>query len=474
MTRDVWENYPWSLVNSSFGALCWFTALLIMCAPAARADVGIALADPTHVGASEWTQAGHSSVYLSGVCAETPTKLRLCEPGEQGSILTTFPDFDEQFSYEWNAVPLSLYLYGSTDTDAMPLYASPALKRAQESAAANGELKQVCAGACPQIQHAYWRDLINATASRDVYVFAVRTTREEDQDFVRRVNALPNRNHYRMTTHNCANFARDMVNRYFPHAVHRDLLNDLGMMGPKSAARSFTHYAARHRELGLYVLHFTQQPGIARRCGTARAGTETAFHEPKYLLPAALIGDHEVAGSFFVAYFLTGRFSLQHTYERFAATPSDPHPDRAVVGTSKQWRRNRERFEGAVDDAVKDGVLHTRKELREVFTLLDRETIPAIDPRGRSWLVWHAGAPDERRVGVDWSNAQAPESDPKLARLLLLARMHAELHGRAKARPLLSLFSQEWTLLKDLEDETKAGNAVATTALVHPEPAAIE
>jgi hypothetical protein len=461
-------------MNSRLEALCWLTPLLIASAPAARADVGIALADPTHVGVSVWTQAGHSSVYLSGVCAETPTKLRLCEPGEQGTILTTFPNFGEQYPYEWNAVPLSLYLQGSTDAETMPLYASPALKHAQESAAANRELKQVCAGSCTEGPHAYWRDLVNATASRDVYIFAVRTTREQDEDFVRRVNALPNRNRYHMATHNCANFARDMVNRYFPHAVHRDLLNDLGMMGPKSAARSFTHYAARHRELGLYVLHFAQQPGIARRCGTARAGTETAFHEPKYLLPAALIGDHEVAGSFFVAYFLTGRFSLQHTYERFAATPGDPHPDRAVVGTSKQWQSYRERFEGEVDDAVKDGVLRTRKELREAFTLLDRETIPAIDPRGRSWLVWHAGAPDERRVGVDWSNAQAPESDPRLARLLLLARMHAELHGRAKGRPPLPVFSQEWMLLKELENETRAGNVVATTALVSPGSAAMQ
>src|ERR1700752_5393820 len=104
----------WSAVDSRFEALCWLTALLITCAPAARADGGIALADPTRGGVSEWTQGAHSSVYLSGVCADTPTKLRLCEPGEQGSILTTFPDFDEQTPYEWNAVPLSLYLYGST------------------------------------------------------------------------------------------------------------------------------------------------------------------------------------------------------------------------------------------------------------------------------------------------------------------------------------------------------------------------
>jgi hypothetical protein len=435
------------------------TLLVMRVLPAARADVGIVLADPTHVGASVWTHAGHTSVYLSGVCAETPVKLRLCRPGEQGSILTAYPDFDERAPYEWNVVPLSLYLYGSMNAHARPLYASPALKSAQESMAAEKFLKQVCKGACPQLSHAYWRDLVDATTSRDIYVFAVHTTREQDTAFVREVNARPNRNRYRMMTYNCADFARDMVNLYFPHAVHRDVLNDLGMMGPKSAARSFTHYAQRHPALGMYVLHFIQQPGVAQRCGTARVGTEVAFHQPKYLVPAALIGDHEVAGSFFVAYFLTGRFGLQHTYERFAAMEDHPEADAALAGTAKQWNQYRERLDGAIADAVDDGTLRSRKELRSVFQQLDRETIPAIDPEGRPWLVWHAGTPEERRVGAGWSDVQAPGSDAWLARRMLLARMDAELHGSAKARPPLPVFDREWELLEQLQRESIARNA---------------
>ena len=326
--------------------------LLIVLSQRARADVGVVLADPTRVGASVWTNAGHTSVYLSGVCAETPVKLRLCHAGEQGTVLTAYPDFHEAAAYQWNAIPLSLYLYGSLHAqDAAldtPLYASPALKRARESAAAQQFLAPVCAGACPQIAHAYWRDMVGATTMRDVYIFAVHTTREQDQAFVDRVNAMPNRNRYQMMTHNCADFVRDMVTLYLPHAVHRDVFNDLGMMGPKAAARSFTRYARRRPELGLYVLHFIQQPSVVARCGTARSGTETAFHQPKYLLPAAAIGDHEVAGSFFVSYFLTGRFSLQHTYEKYAALSPASHQGAgsdvtgsdgaATVGQRAQWK----------------------------------------------------------------------------------------------------------------------------------------
>ena len=432
--------------------------LVAMHERSAWADVGIVLADPTQLGASVWTHAGHTSVYLSGVCAETPVKLRLCRPGEQGSILSAYPDFDERAAYGWNAVPLSLYLYGSMDAAARPLYSSPALKRARESVAAGNFLKRVCEGACPQLPHAYWRDLVDTTTMRDVYVFAVHTTREQDESFIEQINALPNYNRYRAMTHNCADFARDMVNMYFPHAVHRDVLNDLGMMSPKSAARSFTHYAERHSELGLYVLHFIQQPGVAPRCGTARVGTEVAFHQPKYLVPAALIGDHEVAGSFFVAYFLTGRFGLQHTYERFAATQDRPRANSTVVGTTKQWRQYNERLDGAIADAVDDGTLHSRKEVRQIFAELDRETIPAIDPEGRSWLVWRAGTREERRVGVEWDNMQAQGSDAWMAQRMLLARMDAELRGPAKARPTFASFAGEWELFERLRAQSIAEN----------------
>ena len=120
-------------------------------------------------------------------------------------------------------------------------------------------------------------------------------------------------------------------------------------------------------------------------------------------------------------------------------------------------------------DAVHDGTLRTRKELSQVFALLDRETIPAIDPQGHPWLVWHAGTREERRAGVDWSNVRAPESDAELAHLLLLARMDAELRGPPKGRPPLPVFAREYGLLEELERDTRAANAMAArTAPLRP------
>ena len=91
---------------------------------------------------------------------------------------------------------------------------------------------------------------MDANAARDIFIFAVHTTRAQDQAAVDWLNAAPNVNHYNGFTNNCAVFARSLINLIFPHSVHRDFPNDLGMMAPKAAARSFTHWAVKRPELG--------------------------------------------------------------------------------------------------------------------------------------------------------------------------------------------------------------------------------
>ena len=149
--------------------------------------------------------------------------------------------------------------------------------------------------------------------------------------------------------------------------------------------------------MGFYVIHFAQQPGTVARSGTARSGTETAFHQKKYLLPAALIGDHEVAGSFFVSYFLTGRFSLAHTFRDYpspdvnlklldakaAARLGDTQKTAALAqqvkqqrqassGTPQQWKAYGERLQTLVTKAVAAGVLADRGDVSKTFARFDQ------------------------------------------------------------------------------------------------------
>ncbi len=51
---------------------------------------------------------GHASIYLSRVCAESPTRLRLCEPRETGAVISRY---NGVAGYGWIAMPLLPYLY---------------------------------------------------------------------------------------------------------------------------------------------------------------------------------------------------------------------------------------------------------------------------------------------------------------------------------------------------------------------------
>src|SRR6185295_9527505 len=89
-------------------------ALLLACltCPSARADVGVILNESLDTSVARITGSGHSAVYFSRICPASPVKLRLCLPGEQGSVMSNYTTLGEDQPFEWNVVPLSVYLYG--------------------------------------------------------------------------------------------------------------------------------------------------------------------------------------------------------------------------------------------------------------------------------------------------------------------------------------------------------------------------
>src|SRR5215471_16866670 len=51
---------------------------------------------------------GHTAIYFARICADTPTKLRRCEPGEMGSVISRYSDVAH---HDWVVIPLIPYLY---------------------------------------------------------------------------------------------------------------------------------------------------------------------------------------------------------------------------------------------------------------------------------------------------------------------------------------------------------------------------
>ena len=296
--------------------------LLAGCLPA-RADIGLLLDAKPNVRlefGNELTGAGHSGVYLSHVCTVTPVQLRPCRPGELGSIIQNYVDFEEDQPYQWNAVPLSVYLYGVDNPSDRPLFGSPELRQALQERYRQTYLRTVCTSErCITDTKADWRESVAAAFVREIYIFEVDTTPEQDEAFIREFNARANVNHYSGFANNCADFAKLVVNTYFPHSARRDVLNDLGLTSPKAIARSFTHYAEHHPGLDLRVIRIEQLPGTYKRSSDSHEGTEQVIRAKKWLLPVAAVG-YQAIPVLAASYFLTGRFSPDKELRRH---PSD-------------------------------------------------------------------------------------------------------------------------------------------------------
>ncbi len=174
----------------------FLTTIILSAAVAARADVAVLMLESTGTGAARYTAAGHSAVYLSNVCGESPVKLRLCEPGEEGSVVSNYTWFGEAQSYEWNVVPLTLFLYGVDQPKDIPLYGDPALRKELQERYRQRYLGDICPATPCGTRPGNWRDMVGATFTRGIYAFRVKTTRERDQALIDEFNALPNVNRF--------------------------------------------------------------------------------------------------------------------------------------------------------------------------------------------------------------------------------------------------------------------------------------
>src|SRR5580700_3267736 len=182
------------------GRLLAVLVLLFVCLAAspAYADVGVLLNESLDTNVARITGSGHSAVYFSRICPESPVKLRLCRPDEQGSVISNYTTLGEDQPFEWNAVSLSMYMYGVEDPQNRPLFGSQKIKHALEERYRTNFLAGYCEGAtCRTSGKAEWREMVGATLSRSIYIFVVETSVEQDRDLIAEFNSLPNRNHFK-------------------------------------------------------------------------------------------------------------------------------------------------------------------------------------------------------------------------------------------------------------------------------------
>jgi hypothetical protein len=392
-------------------------ALLCFAATSAFADAGVILNESLDTSVARITGSGHSAVYLSNICPDgSPVKMRLCRPGEQGSVLSNYTTLGEDQPYEWNIVPLSIYLYGVEDPRDRPLVSSREIKAALEERYREEYLSTICTGArCRYSNSSEWREMVGATLERSMYFFVVKTSADQDRALIAEFNSLPNVNHFNGAFRNCADFTKRVMNTYFPHAARRDAVNDFFMTSPKAVARSFTRYAKENPDLDLRVLHFAQVPGTIKRSEECRSGTEQLYHSKKLVIPLGVLAWQAVP-AVTASYILTARFNPEHEFEKNpsakaidAGTNLDPMASGLaggetvsvqqlaaeeksardeVVGTDDDWRQFRANLDTAVDEAIHVEIIPDRSYLKRVFAKLADGSEITVDANGALWLSW--------------------------------------------------------------------------------------
>ena len=435
-------------------------ALVLACltCPRARGDVGIVLNESLGTSMDRISGTGHSAVYFSRICPEAPVKLRLCRPDENGSVMSNYINLGEPQGFEWNIVPLNIYLYGVEDPRFRPLFGSYAIKDLLEERYRENYLAGYCDGPpCSTSSKSEWREMVGATLIRGMYVFVIDTTVEQDEALIAQFNASPNKNHFNGVTRNCADFTKRVINTYFPHAASTDYLNGLGMTTPKAIARSLVRYAARNPKLNLRVLHFAQAPGTIKRSSDVREVTEQLYRSKKLLIPMLIFADYGVP-AVAASYLLTGRFNPEREFEKHPgeaennsyATPSAKaleDEQAQVVGTSAEWKKYRQEVDSLLEDRGHAEPGGEQSDLHRFFEHVSKVGKLRLDGNGAAWMEF-ADRGEPLQVGMSANNILGRASDAQSAYSLLLWRAEGVLKSPKHRRETMPEFENDWYLLQ--------------------------
>jgi hypothetical protein len=262
------------------------TGILLASLSSAHASVTLLLEEPygTFGGMNP---TGHAAIYLSNICPASPVSLRRCKDGEHGVVISRYHRVG---GYDWIAIPLLPYLYAVNQPEDVPLTVSPedvaALRDSYRRANLEAIVPDAEDGSTPKGD---WTQLVGSAYDRTIYAFGVESSQEQDDALIEKLNSRSNKTHFNLFFFNCADFARKTLDLYYPHAIHRSLLNDAGVMTPKQAARSLVSYRKHHKDLQFSILVIPQVEGTVPRSTAVRGVFESLVKSKRYALPLVTV-----------------------------------------------------------------------------------------------------------------------------------------------------------------------------------------
>jgi hypothetical protein len=240
-------------------------------------------------------------------------------PGESGVVLSRY---DGVAGYDWIAIPLIPYLYAVERPEDAPLFADAKIVAFLRDRYRRRYLKDIIPdlpnGATPG---GNWYELVGSSYDRTTYGFEIETSTGQDEALILKLNSSPNRSHFHLLTRNCADFVKDVINRYQPKALHRSYVADLGISTPKQMAKTLVQFSAAHPELTLSRFIIPQVPGDIARSKAVHRVVGSFLESKKYIVPSA-VASPIFAGCVAVAYFASGGGRFDPGYNAMIFMPS--------------------------------------------------------------------------------------------------------------------------------------------------------
>ena len=411
-------------------------------APQARANVTVLLEEPySYDGAFAGT--GHTALYFDRVCAETSTKLRRCNPGERGAVISRYTRIA---GYDWLAIPLVPYLYAVEDPDDVPLYVDPKLEAFLRDQYRRAHLENLAPdGPGGETPKGDWYELVGSSYDRTNYGFEIETTPEQDDALIAWLNGQPNRAEYDFVTRNCADFVRTVLNFYYPKSESRGNIADLFVSTPKHAAKSLVRYSKRHRDLEFRQFVIPQVPGTVRRSKPVRGVLESVFRAKKYV--AVLAAFHPVVAGGVISVYLVGdRFNPAKNAAVFSLDGGLMAPPTNAERRAYLKELQRVTVATLVVDASAGGA-SWRKWVAK--------SQPEIDSEGQAGFeAWDGDAIVE--VGVTRRDLPSEEAPWELQRGLVVALLRQTLARSRAPRISSNELHADWELLEKIDDAEHA------------------
>jgi len=431
--------------SGRLGRLCILLLFCLGSISRAHAGATLFLEEPySYDGALAGT--GHAAVYLSRVCSVSPVILRPCAEGESGVVLSRY---DGIAGYDWIAIPLIPYLYAVDRQEAVPLFADAKLVAFLRDQYRRDYLEALAPdrpdGGTPE---GNWYEMAGASYDRTIYGFEIETSPEQDALLISKFNSQPNRERYNFVKRNCADFVREVIDFYYPHALHRSLIGDLGVTTPKQIAKMLAKYSRHHPELQTSDFLVPQVPGTIRRSKPVHGVLESVMAAKKYMLPLVVLHPY-IGGGVLVEYFGHRRF--------------DPARNALIMDSGRQLdapmtRDERLRYQSRMEELSQVSVVDPLNEVKtnegkakevKSWERLQASAMLGIDISGQPVLQLHIGD-DWAQVGISRANILSVSDSPELAARLLEARLRQELRPATARKTSPSDVEKDLALFQQL------------------------